>query len=76
LTESLLAHKFQHKLSSKQYFDAIHRFGEGVLVISFDLSRVIDCPMLEGGTFYDPQESLYVLGIVVHNTGHTHLVES
>ena len=44
-------------------------------MISFDLCKVIDSPKLEGGDFYEQQESLYILGIVVHNKGfkRTHL---
>jgi hypothetical protein len=73
--DSYILHKFNHTLSQTYYKASINRelIPKKTLVISLDLARVFDCPLLRGGIFYGSQETLLPLGVHFHNDNSVHL---
>jgi hypothetical protein len=68
-------HRFQHKLSNEFYRRTItlKEPTSKALIVSFDLAKIYDCPLVTGGCYYGRQETVYPFGIHIHNTREVHL---
>jgi hypothetical protein len=69
LRKAYIAHKYEHDSRHRFYKSAREEIDPNTLVVDVDLSKVFDMPDLEGGQFYEQQESTYPFGIVNHTDG-------